>query len=175
MENKMENEMVIMTPKEIQAQIRSARKENDVKQTREVSCGVCGKPESRNTNKVNDNCPTHKLAHTSGWVKALASLNTHLEASGTDKIDFVRRNQFNAQKEWLEAQLLKARAEHDAYVPESAEESQKSKVAEVLSKTFALLGVEVPVNPDPESKGVWSTLNLVESLHEELAKRIVNQ
>lgn len=130
-------------------------------------CKVCGKPDAKNTDKVNENCPAHKAALDEDLASQFRLLS---RALGEKLTDFVQRERFNAQLEAIRAKLLKARTEHDAYTPESSQESQRKAMIRVMHGTLELMGVELSPNPAEGSEGEWSPFQLAEILQLEVAK-----
>jgi BMFP domain-containing protein YqiC len=129
-------------------------------------CAVCGKPEAKNTAKVNAACPAHAQAIADDLPSLFRRIS---KALGGNLMDFVTRDKFNAQLESIRAKLTKAREEHDAYTPPTVESDRKMLVR-TLTQTLAMLGVEVKPNPDPESKGEWTPLCLADCVQAELGK-----
>ena len=126
------------------------------------SCGICGKPESRNTKDVKENCPTHARAEKEDWAGIIKRLE---KAMGSNVLDFVQRRKFNGQLVWLQDQLKIARAEHDKFAPDMPEESQKRRMVALLTEGLALLGEKDLGKPsDPKLKGEWRPLDLCEAL-----------
>lgn len=83
-------------------------------------CKVCGKEGATNHPKVNAKCPTHAKAVEEKWHERIKRIE-YLLKSGT--LDLVQSGQFNAQLTYIAQQLLKAREEHESYVPEEKEET----------------------------------------------------
>lgn len=158
----------ILSAKELRAALKAdGTLVNPTKGTkRDVSCGVCGKHDARSTSKVNDNCPTHKECAEGDYDTKLKAYDKILTVGSPD---FGLRKQFNAQAEFMRAQIKKARAEHEAFTPETPE-SLRSQQAQVLVETLAMLGVDVGQNPAEDSKGEWPVLTLSEQLRAEIAK-----
>ncbi len=119
-------------------------------------CGVCGKPESRNTAKVNEVSPNHKEADDKDYAKDLRLLE---KALGSNTTDLGLRTKFNAQREWLVQKLAKARAEHDQYQPETPDETNKAALTKVLHACLEQLGSPV----EARSEG-WTPLQLADVL-----------
>lgn len=127
-------------------------------------CSICGKPESKNTKSVNENCPAHKAAVDTNLPAQYRMLS---RALGNNVLDFITREKFNAQLEYIRAKLLEARKEHDAYTPETKVESDRKALIRVLTTTLGLLNVKLatpPMKPAEEGKepeaGEWSPLDL---------------
>ena len=124
-------------------EIRNATKAGTNKEKLQ-KCAICGKPESRNTSKVNDACPTHKRIVEEGIVEKFRALE---KALGSNLLDFVRREKFNAQYEAYRALFKKAREEHDAYQPVEPV-SERAQVHALLGECLALLGHDTPEIPE---------------------------
>jgi BMFP domain-containing protein YqiC len=129
-------------------------------------CGVCGKPESRNTKQVNENCPAHARAIAEDLPAKFRMLS---KALGHNLMDFVTKEKFNAQLENIREKLTKAREEHDAFTPETAE-STRTKTSNILAESLKLLGVDVGANPEEGSNGVWPPLVLAENIKATILK-----
>lgn len=102
--------------KDAKAAIAKAGKEAGKKKT-SSSCSVCGRPESRDHVHVNAAGPAHKACRDGDVAKKLATLEKGL-LIGT--IDLARRRQWNAQVEFMKAQIRKARGEHDKWALDQA-------------------------------------------------------
>ncbi len=128
------------------------------------ACGVCGKPETRNSERVNNACPTHKMVADRGIVKLAAQLEYKLSLRGHGEVDFATRKSFNAQLEYYAQAILKARLEHNAYIPPEPDAKAQgnvkagaptqikyvdSAVGAVLRECLALLGAKASAEFDP--------------------------
>jgi hypothetical protein len=103
-------------------------------------CGVCGKEDSRNAKSINDKCPTHKEVHEGTYVEQVERINKLL---GMDATSLDQRKHFNAQIEWYSGRILKAREEHEKYVPEPKEEQATGKAAPTATRVVAYKDSEV--------------------------------
>lgn len=130
------------------------------------SCGVCGKPNARIDQHVKL-LPYHAKALREDYAGKFRNLTKVL--GGAEKImDFVSRQNYNAQLEFYRESLTKAREEHDAYVPPE-KVSDKELLRRTLKQTLDMLGVKLTPNPaDP--KGEWSTLALGDAVQYNLGK-----
>ena len=125
-------------------------------------CGVCGKPHSRLDKDVKE-LPIHKRALAEDFAGKFRNLS---KALGGDIImDFVDRQRFNGQLEWLRDMLTQAREEHDAFVP-PVKETDKAKTVRLLTEMCAHLGIPVKA----EDASAPTVLLLVENAHRELGK-----
>src|ERR1041385_3243872 len=95
-------------------------------------CGICGKPDTTASKAVKA-LPHHSAAIATDLPEKWRMLT---KALGSNLMDFVQRERFNAQLESIRAALVAAREEHDAYAPATAERvSDKAKLVETLGKT----------------------------------------
>lgn len=145
-------------------------------------CGVCGKEDSRNAKSINDKCPIHKEVHEGKYVEQVERIEKVLGMDGTS-LD--QRTGFNAQIEWYSGRILKARQEHEAYVPDPKEEKStpaqargagaalkfnESATAKILRECLALLGAKADAERDPEKLAAYVKGNLVLLLNEAAKK-----
>lgn len=133
----------------------------------EKSCGICGKPNTKNTSAVAANCPAHAAAQAANLPAQYRVLE---KALGDNLTDFVVRKKFNAQLETIRQKLEVARAEHDAYQPVDPAISDRKLAIGCIMQTLADMGVEVRPNTAEGSDGKWSLLQLAEFVQLGVAK-----
>ena len=133
------------------------------------ACAVCGKPDTRNHAKLNEQNGPHGEAVLKQYPGQWRMLVKALE----NKLDFGTVQKFNAQAEFLLGKLLAAREEHEKYEPTTNNAiSNKTLVISRIEETFKLLGI-TPAEPEKNKKGEprpWSVLQLTELLHIGIAK-----
>lgn len=97
-------------------------------------CSICGKPGSRATAEVKAlEHHAHALA-----LDLPTTFRMLTKVMGSNLVDFVQGERFNAQLESIREKLTQARMEHDAYAPEVQD---KTGLKRTLVETLALIGV----------------------------------
>lgn len=162
--------MDLRTKNQWERELRAALlKENKPGKAGPKACSVCGKPDTRNHAKLNEQNGAHGTAVLKAYPSQWRQLTKALEA----KLDFTTKEKFNAQQKFLLDQLLAAREEHEKYEPTTNNAiSNKTLVIGCVEATFKLLGFTPPA-PPKNKKGEprpWSVLQLTEMLNLEVAK-----
>jgi hypothetical protein len=146
------------------------------------NCKICGRAASRDSGKVNEASPNHLAAKRKDLPTQVKKVEHILlmNEEGKQKLDFIKRKQFQKWLENAKQVLAVARTEHDAYAVEQeklyaqSSASDKSRITHILHLCALKLGVTLnPKMPGEDEVGEVievdaSPLNLAEQFQAHL-------